>query len=116
MAEGQPDEQAIFEVARKIDSRDARQAYLQHMCGDDADLHHRVTALLGAYESSEGFLESPPIGLGTLEAGGANGDQPPLEAPGTQIGPYKLLQVIGEGGMGVVYMAEQSEPVQRRVA
>ena len=57
-------------------------------------------------------MDLPPPGRGNA----ATIDQPPLEKPGTQIGPYKLLQQIGEGGFGVVYMAEQTEPVERRVA
>ena len=116
MAEVQSEEQAIFEVARKIDSQEARQAYLQQMCGNDADLHQSVTALLRAYEKSESFLESPPLELGAFEAGDPTADQPITERPGTKIGPYKLLQQIGEGGFGVVYMAEQIEPVRRKVA
>src|SRR5213076_1613514 len=105
------DEQAIFEVARKIHSREAREVYLQQICGDDAAIGERVRALLKAYEASASFLESPAAGpAGTI-------DMPaPAERPGTVIGPYKLLQQIGEGGMGTVFMAEQTQPVQRKVA
>ena len=53
------DEQAIFEVARKIDSREGREAYLQQICGDDAAIGQRVRALLAAYAESASFLESP---------------------------------------------------------
>ena len=52
-----PDEQAIFEVARKIDSREAREAYLQQVCGDDAAIGQRARALLKAYEESGSFLD-----------------------------------------------------------
>src|SRR5260370_26994225 len=105
------DEQAIFEVARKIDSPAAREAYLQQTCGDDAAIGQRVRALLKAYEEGASFLESPAVApAGTIDG------PPSAERPGTLIGPYKLLQQIGEGGMGTVFMAEQTQPVQRKVA
>jgi hypothetical protein len=106
-----PDEQAIFEVARKIGSLEAREAYLQQICGNDAVIGQRVRALLKAYEESASFLESPA----TAPAGATN-EPVPGEAASTVIGSYKLLQVIGEGGMGTVYMAEQTQPVRRTVA
>ena len=59
-----PDEQAIFEVARNIDSREAREAYIQQICGDDAAIGRRVRALLKAYEERASFLESPRRGAG----------------------------------------------------
>src|SRR5262249_53361391 len=71
-----------------------------------------VEALLHAHDDSAGFLRDPaPRPRETIDVA----DQP-SEGPGTVIGPYKLLQQIGEGGMGVVYMAEQQEPVRRKVA
>ncbi len=103
------DEQQIFEVARKIEAHAAREAYLQQVCGDDATLDRRVRALLQAYKAGASFLEPPVHVLATTP-------QPMVERPGTQIGPYKLLQQIGEGGMGMVFMAEQSHPIQRTVA
>jgi eukaryotic-like serine/threonine-protein kinase len=110
----QRDEEAIFHVARRIEAREARGAYLDHVCGDDRGLRDRLDALLGLYEQEASFLESPALGPPTtLTAAGVT--RPP-EAPGMVIGPYKLLEPIGEGGMGVVYMAEQTQPVRRRVA
>src|SRR5687767_14989698 len=114
MAVKQLDDQAIFEVARKIATREARQAYLAQVCGDDLPTSQRIEALLRAHDESASFLETPPSAI--VREASPTLDQAPLENPGTQIGPYKLLQQIGEGGMGVVYMAEQTEPVRRKVA
>src|SRR5262249_28857164 len=86
------------------------EAYLQQVCGGEAALGQRVRALLGAYEESASFLEAPPAGLL------ATVDEPPRERPGTVIGPYKLLEQIGEGGMGLGFVAAQQQPVRRRVA
>src|SRR5262245_51053595 len=87
-----------------------RTAYLDRVCKDDQPLRERLERLLRAHGDAESFLESPAIGV----ASSANPNHAMAEKPGTHIGPYKLLEQIGEGGMGVVYMAEQSEPVQRR--
>ncbi len=108
------DDQAIFEVARKISSREARQAYLAQICGEDLATTERIEALLHAHDDSASFLETPPSAIVAIAS--PTIDQPAQEKPGTQIGPYKLLQQIGEGGMGTVYMAEQTQPVQRKVA
>ena len=111
MSQFQPDEESIFELARKIESLEARLEYLDQACGTDKDLRIRVAELLEAHDSEASFLERPPNELG------ATVDSPRVrEMPGDSIGAYKLLQKIGEGGFGVVYMAEQSRPVRRRVA
>src|SRR5687768_12242250 len=75
--------------------------FLKQACGEDLQLRQRVELLLQAHVGDESLLDSPAI------APSATIDQPPPERPGTQIGPYKLLEQIGEGGMGLVYMAEQ---------
>src|SRR5262245_12043206 len=103
---------AIFDRAVEIDSAQERNGYVLRECGDDAELRARVQGMLGAHEQAGSFLESPPLGLQVA----ATIDRPPGEHSGTTVGPYKLLQVIGEGGMGTVYMAEQTEPVRRTVA
>src|SRR5262245_35459596 len=105
------DEKAIFNAARQIDAPDARAEYLRQACGADSGLRERVQELLRAYEEQASFLESPaPVGVAPTI------DKPASESPGAVIGPYKLLEMIGEGGMGTVWMAEQKEPIQRRVA
>src|SRR4051794_1735151 len=88
-----------------------RAAYLDGACAGDAELRALVEGLLRAHADAGSFLEQP------LFESTPTGDQPSNpEAPGAAIGPYKLLQPIGEGGMGTVYVAEQAHPVQRRVA
>jgi WD40 repeat protein/serine/threonine protein kinase len=108
-------EQVLFAEALQRVTPEARAAYLEGACGTDTALRERVEALLRAAESAGDFLEQPPTGLAAGDASTmvVTG---PSEKPGDRIGRYKLLQQIGEGGCGVVYMAEQEEPVRRRVA
>ncbi len=108
----QSDERAIFLAALEQGTPQAREGYLQRACAGNPDLLHRLLQLLAAHDASQGPMDAPPPGLG----GDRTIDAPRLDHPGMQIGPYKLLQQIGEGGMGVVYMAEQHEPVRRKVA
>jgi serine/threonine protein kinase len=111
MANKPLDAAAVFRVARQIESAEARAEYLAQICGHHPGLHDRVATLLHAHDEEPDFLESPPTGVVPTI------DFPTLaERPGTQIGPYKLHQEIGEGGMGIVYMALQREPVRRKVA
>jgi len=88
--------------------------YLAAACGDDAELRARVEALLEAGERARSeFMETEAI----EDASGRGVPQSPaIEREGSVVGNYKLLQAIGEGGFGVVYMAEQQRPVKRRVA
>jgi serine/threonine protein kinase len=87
-----------------------RPAFLAAACAGDEPLQRRVEALLNAHENPGSFLaEQPPVPVATV-------DDPIAERPGTLIGPFKLLEQIGEGGFGVVFLAEQTEPVRRKVA
>ena len=105
------DAKAIFNVARRIDCAAARAEYLRQISEGDVGLVNRVTALLHGFEQHSSFLESPAMdGAATIMFESCP------ERPGTQIGPYKLLEQIGTGGMGAVYVAEQKEPVRRKVA
>src|SRR5205809_1186038 len=99
----------IFLRAAEIAAADERQAYLAAACGGDDALRSEVEDLLRHQERLGSFLEAAPGGPATVA-------EPTQEAPGTVVGPYKLLQQIGEGGMGTVFMAEQTHPVQRKVA
>jgi WD40 repeat protein/serine/threonine protein kinase len=106
----------IFNVALEKSSAAEKEAYLEEACDGDEPLRKRVQALLRAHAEAESFFG--PATPGSTEGG--NGSTQILgavtEQVGDQIGRYKLLQKVGEGGCGVVYMAEQEEPVRRRVA
>ncbi len=110
MSNAGPDVKSIFGRALEIASPSGRTAYLQEACGNDDALRAEVEGLLQALDRAGPFLNRPVLSAGSV-------DQPVLlERPGTVIGPYKLLEQIGEGGFGVVYMAEQQQPVRRKVA
>ena len=111
MTEHARDAEAIFLAALDKTTPQGRAAYVEATCVGDPELLRRVRELLSCHEGSQGLLDAPPPGLGcTVDLSEVS------EQPGTVIGPYKLLQQIGEGGMGTVYMAEQTQPVRRTVA
>src|SRR3954449_8981453 len=103
--------ETIFGKAIEIASPQDRSLFLDQACQGNAELRREVEKLVEDHFRAGSFLESPPLsGVHTaihLQVS---------ERPGTVIGPYKLLQQIGEGGMGVVFMAEQTEPIRRKVA
>src|SRR5215471_4100955 len=105
-----PDEEVIFKAARRLPPGELRDSYLAEACGGDEALLRRVRDLLRVDEEEQSFLAAPAVGPAVTA------DLPVTERPGTVVGPYKLLEQIGEGGMGAVFLAEQTQPVQRTVA
>ncbi|MFO0953456.1 MAG: serine/threonine-protein kinase [Isosphaeraceae bacterium] len=103
-------ERTIFLEALEIEDPARRAAYLERACAGDASLRGQVEALLSAQDRTGAFMDEPAAAPLT------EARVLPAEGPGTRVGPYKLLQRIGQGGMGTVYMAQQEEPVRRTVA
>src|SRR5262245_12506092 len=105
-----PDNQLVKELFARASElpADKRAEFLDERCGHDPALRQAVEALLSAHDQAGEFLAAP-----TIKPGDAGSAELPAQR---QVGPYKLLQVIGEGGFGTVYLAEQDQPVRRRVA
>src|SRR5215207_11092330 len=103
----EPRDELVFEAALELPA-EQRAAYLDQTCAGNVDLRHRVEALLGAFERAGGFMKEPAV---EMPAQTVRTPALTTEKPGDRIGRYKLLQQIGQGGCGVVYMAEQEEPV-----
>jgi serine/threonine protein kinase/tetratricopeptide (TPR) repeat protein len=108
MTEPSLPEESIFAQALEVPCVE-RAGFLDRACGDNALLRAEVEALLRAHQRAGDLLDVPDDAASTTDRAGG-------ERPGAVLGPYKLLQEIGEGGMGSVFMAEQSDPIQRRVA
>src|SRR5688572_16813293 len=102
-------EQSLFIEALERPSAE-RSMFLDEACANNPDLRRRLVKLIDSHEARASFMDQPAACLvETLYS-------PPPECCGRQVGHYKLLQQIGEGGMGTVYLAEQTQPVQRKVA
>jgi len=109
MNDTRADVKAIFLEALDCKQAEELVCFLQRACGSDSALRSRVEELLRAHRDAGAFL-------GGTESQEATRDEPIAECPGTVIGPYKLLEQIGEGGFGIVFMAEQQELIHRKVA
>ena len=103
-------EATIFAAALDRTDPADRAAFLADACSGDAKLRRRVESLLKAHAEPDEILDAPPRNSGTIDYA------PITEGPGSMIGPYKLKEQIGEGGFGLVFVAEQQEPVKRKVA
>src|SRR5580658_9199798 len=102
---------AVFTEALPLPAAE-RSGYLDRACAGDGELRRQVEGLLRAFEKAGDFLGEPAAGMPIGSGQGITLG----EKPGDEIGPYKLLQQNGEGGCGVVFMAEQEAPVRRKVA
>jgi serine/threonine protein kinase len=118
MSDLSQNEVAVFNAARRLAGHE-RTAYLDAACAGNPAMRHRLDELLRVDEAAGDFLEKPARSdAAALEmlSESVRSSLPMSEKPGDRIGPYKLLQQIGEGGCGIVYMAEQEKPIRRKVA
>src|SRR5215467_11069907 len=109
----------VFGEALECASSQERAAYLDRACGQDSTLRARVEELLQAHQAAGGFLQGHPsanVPESLAPDGVSTVPESVRERPGAVLGPYKLLEQIGEGGFGIVFLAEQTRPLRRKVA
>jgi hypothetical protein len=105
-------EKEIFFAALEQTTPEARNGFLDGVCSGKGELRQRVDKLLADHFGADSFMHAAAVNGIVGEVSSAT----MVEGPGSRIGRYKLLQKLGEGGFGIVYMAEQKDPVKRRVA
>jgi eukaryotic-like serine/threonine-protein kinase len=115
MNKNPPGIETILAHAVEIAEPAGRQAFVEHACGGDRALQHQVERLIANHFQAGSFLERPAVARDPNGTAGCEAAES-ASGVGTVIGPYKLLEQIGEGGMGLVFVAEQHEPIKRRVA
>ncbi len=123
MKSAHPTEKSIFLDALDIESSSDRAAFIEAACQGNLELAASVSALFREHEREDNPIDKAIAPAGRLQLGGMDETEslwPQVgssrHAPGTMIGPYKLMEQIGEGGFGLVYVADQQEPIRRRVA